>query len=149
MAAVDNSEASLRFWGDDLDPDEISQLLGVRPTAAGTKGSIKQTLRSGKQFVAKSGYWILDTKSESPADLDKQIFELIGAFKADKRTLRGLVKRFHGNLFTGLFLKLSNEGIHISAKTLTLLGSLGFSLDIDIYSDLDEPEAKIQHLTPE
>jgi Domain of unknown function (DUF4279) len=141
MAAVEHSEASLRFWGDDLDPDEISQILGVRPTAAGTKGSVRKTLRSGKQVIAKSGYWHHEAKSESPADLDKQLFELIGAFKADKRTLRGLVKRYHGNLFTGLFLKLSNGGIHISAKTLTVLGSLGFSLDVDIYSDLDEPEA--------
>jgi hypothetical protein len=32
--AIDESSITLRFFGDDLDPDELTQLLGVEPSIA-------------------------------------------------------------------------------------------------------------------
>lgn len=38
MAAFDHSPAALRFFGDELVPDEISALLGANPTVSYQKG---------------------------------------------------------------------------------------------------------------
>jgi hypothetical protein len=38
MAVLSGSTASLRFFGDDLDPDELTKLLGCPPTKSASKG---------------------------------------------------------------------------------------------------------------
>lgn len=40
MAAVSKTRASLRIFGDDLDPDEISALLSASPTLSGKNGKL-------------------------------------------------------------------------------------------------------------
>jgi hypothetical protein len=53
--------ASLQLFGDNLMPDEVSRLLSLPATESAPKGSTI-TSPSGKQRVAPTGRWILDSR---------------------------------------------------------------------------------------
>ena len=56
MSALNRTVASLRIFGDDLDPDEVTRLLGKRPDASERRG---ETVRapSGRERVLRRGSW--------------------------------------------------------------------------------------------
>ena len=79
----------------------------------------------------------------APADLDGQIEELIAPLCLDLSIWRDLSSRYGGNLFAGLFMtthngleatEYFNEGLAIEPKALSLVGSRGLRLDLDIYA---------------
>jgi hypothetical protein len=72
MARLDQSKASLRICGEDLNPDEISQILACEPTNAYRKGQIVVGKHSGK-LQKRTGSWILNASSQQPENLDAQI----------------------------------------------------------------------------
>ncbi|WP_421505484.1 DUF4279 domain-containing protein [Brucella pseudogrignonensis] len=146
MAEVHRTAASLRFHGDDLDPEEISRILGVQPTKGVKKGGTWTTPK-GKEIVAWSGYWMLSAPDESPGELDKQVATLFAALSTDLEAWRALSLRFRGNIFVGLFLSGFNEGQSLSPATTCAIGLRGLELDFDIYSgaDLDETTVR-RHL---
>jgi len=65
MAAVHETAASLRFHSGDLDPAEISRVLGAQPTRCTKKGGIWVT-PSGKEKIARTGLWNFAAKREIP-----------------------------------------------------------------------------------
>lgn len=54
----------LYFLGDDLDPDAVTEKLGVIPTDSWRKGEEKVTSTSRK-YVTKNGLWRLSSDSDS------------------------------------------------------------------------------------
>jgi hypothetical protein len=42
LAGISRTKAALRISGDDLDPDEVSKLLGAAPTESARKGDARQ-----------------------------------------------------------------------------------------------------------
>jgi hypothetical protein len=52
---------SLRFAGDKLEPNRISELLGVEPTTAYRKGEIYRRSR-GHEVRGRTGLWLLSTR---------------------------------------------------------------------------------------
>lgn len=139
MDKVHRTAASLRFHGDDLDPEEISRILGVQPTKGVKKGGTFTTPK-GKEVVAWTGFWRLNAPDEYPRDLDKQVATLFAALSTDLEAWRALSLRFGGNIFVGLFLSGFNEEQSLSPTTTYAIGRRGLALDLDIYSgdDLDE-----------
>jgi Domain of unknown function (DUF4279) len=103
--------AILRFAGDELDPSEISGLLGVNPTRAYRKGErYFAGPRTGK-ITGRTGIWLLSTDGVvTGSDLDQHIsylFKLIFEHNGDRsarlhkliadRGLKGRVSCFwHG-----------------------------------------------------
>lgn len=140
MAEVHRTAASLRFYGDDIDPEEISRILGVWPTKSAKKGGIWITPK-GQQMIARTGFWNLSISEESPGDLDKQVTALFSVLSDDLDAFRALAVRFRGNIFVGLFLSGFNEGLSLSPTTVSAIGIRGLVLDLDIYSGGDKDHA--------
>jgi hypothetical protein len=136
MAEVQRTAASLRFHGDDLDPEDISRTLGASPTLGRKKGGIWYTPK-GKEMIARTGYWSLSAAEETPADLDQQLTKLFSGLSDDVEAFRKLAARFKGNVFVGLFLSGFNEGLSLSPTILDAIGQRGLVLDLDIYSGTD------------
>jgi len=132
MSTVHNTVASLRFFGDDLDPGEITRLLGASPTVGVRKGGVWLTA-SGAEKIARRGSWRLNVEDRSPGNLDAQIAELFGPLTTDLAVWHELSSRFDADIFLGLFLQESNEGISLAPDTLRAVGSRGLLLDMDIY----------------
>jgi len=94
--------------------------------------------KSGQDRVARTGSWRLNAPDRAPGDLDGQIIELFASLSMDFAAWEDLAGRFAGNLFCGLFMNESNEGLTLSAKTMKELASRGLVLHLDIYGPIGE-----------
>ncbi len=132
MAQLARSVASLRIAGDDLDPEEVSLLLGAQPTHAQRKGQELPSKVGVRK--AKFGHWRLHAKETEPEDLDAQVAEILGQLTSSIEVWEGLASRYRVDLFCGWFMKESNEGVCISPSTLQALGERSIELGLDIYA---------------
>ena len=77
--------------------------------------------------------WRVEATECKPEKLDAQILEILGKLSSDLEVWAQLTKKFKIDLFCGLFMKESNEGIDISPTSLKMLGERGILLGLDIY----------------
>lgn len=132
MAAIYETTMTLRFFGDELNPDEITACLGQPPSVGMRKGE-SWTTKRGTEAVARTGMWRLKVDDRKPGDLDAQIAELLDPLSKDLSVWQDLTSRFNGNVFCGFFMRESNEGISLSAKSMKDLSSRGLEIGFDIY----------------
>jgi hypothetical protein len=137
MAHLQKSVVTLRISGDDLIPEEITTLLGASPTHAQIKGQEIVGRKTGKVRIAKSGLWRLCASDRKPEDMDGQIQEILNQMTSDLTIWQNIAKRFKIDLFCGLFLGSSNEGMMLSPQSLSALGVRGIELGLDIYSHFE------------
>ena len=137
MGVIDHSIATLRFFGDDLVPDEITALLGASPTVSYLKGQELVGSKTGIVRIAKTGSWHLSAARREPEDLEAQILEILGQLTQDLNAWESL-SRFQPDLFCGLFMGSSNDGLPLSAQVLLSLGQRGIALGLDIYDVGDQ-----------
>lgn len=141
MAHLDRSVATLRIAGDKLQPAEISTLLGHAASKEQVKGEVFVGKVTGRSRTAKTGIWRLEATDATPEDLDGQIAELLGKLTGNLSVWAQISTKYEIDLFCGLFMKCSNEGLWVSAESLKALGERGIELSLDIYGP-DEPEEK-------
>lgn len=140
MAQLDRSVATLRIGGDDLKPAEITTVLGCSASKQQIKGEVTVGKVSGRSYVAKTGMWRLESKDATPEDIDGQISEILSKLTTDQKAWEQLSSQYMLDLFCGLFMKVSNEGLSISSESLKALGTRGIGLSLDIYGpdDVDD-----------
>ncbi|MHC9084059.1 DUF4279 domain-containing protein [Luteimonas sp. RIT-PG2_3] len=132
MGALDHSVATLRFFGDDLVPERVSALLGAGPTESCCKGQEIVGRNTGAVRIAKTGSWRLSVARREPEDLEAQIFEILDQLTHDLGVWESLTC-YEPDLFCGIFMTGSNDGLPLSAKALLALGQRGIALGLDIY----------------
>ncbi|MDG9670150.1 DUF4279 domain-containing protein [Hahella sp. CR1] len=133
MAHLSRSVVSFRVFGDDLIPEEITNILGCEPTHGQTKGDVIIAKKTGHKRTASTGLWRIRAISREPGNIDDQVREIFDQLTSDPDVWKVLSERYSMDLFCGLFMDVDNEGLLISPHTLRLLGSRGISLDFDIY----------------
>ena len=136
MTGLLRSVASLRFFGDDLKPDELDRLLGHAHDFGYTKGQID--VRCNRTKVYQYGSWQLRTEDREPADLDAQILEMLNKLTMKLPVWQDLTHRYSADIFCGLFMMETNEGISISPEILRKVGERGLLLDFDMFGPLIE-----------
>lgn len=134
MGKLRKTAATLGFYGDDLDPDEVTTLLHVQPTVGIAKGGRWKTTL-GVEKVAHTGSWRIKAACCGPEDLSSQIEALLAATTSDLSAWRALTSRFRGVIFCGLWLDTHNDGVELSAQVLAEIAKRGLILDFDIYSE--------------
>lgn len=132
MGILHKSAASLGFYGDDLDPAEITDRLGGVPSLGVSKGATWLTA-SGAEKIAYTGSWRLKVNREEPENLDYQINRLLDGLSDDLSAWRSFAKRYRGRIFCGLFMESGNEGLTLQPETLVRVGERGLVIDLDIY----------------
>jgi hypothetical protein len=125
---------SLNIGGDDLDPDEITRLLGASPTEACRIGDAIP--RRNHTFTAKSGSWSIRTK-RSTSDIEEQLTELFAKLNGDTEVWRSLTSRYHAELFCGVFLSWFGHGFSMSPRLHRLLADRNLEIVFDIYDEYD------------
>lgn len=129
MAAIAETRVSLRIFGDALDPDEISRLLGCSASKVAMKGD-----RRGSGFIERTTRWTLDRDRFAPDDLDKKLRDLLASVSDDPQIWLDLHQRFDVDVFAGLFMTEGNEGVNLEPATMEALSRRGLSLGLDIYA---------------
>jgi hypothetical protein len=133
MPQLQRAVATLRVMGDDLDPGEVSALLGAAPTISQVKGQDLKSRSIGRLRTALTGMWRLDATVTEPEDLDSQVVELLSKLTSDLIVWRGINERYEVDLFCGWFMDRDNVGVEINPATLQALGERGIRLSLDIY----------------
>ena len=121
------------MFGDDLDPNEISELLGSAPTDSYRKGDI---LPGRYRRTAKQGAWFLtaDHREGTDKGLLNVVDELIDGLSSNLDVWLSLTRRFHADLFCGVFMRhTGNEGLELSLGTMKRLVDRGVKIEFDIY----------------
>lgn len=123
---------SLSFTADDLDPDEVTRLLGVEPDEARRSG-----VPDTRGRTPPSGAWVLSLRREQApqCDVGVAIGRLLDRIPASADVL-GLA-RAHANarVFVGVRLDAFNRGLVLSTDLMSRLVNLGLRFDLDIYAD--------------
>jgi Domain of unknown function (DUF4279) len=135
MAAIGKSTASVRFFGDDLDPDEVSALLGCAPSNHYRKGDL---ISPGREYRRRHGAWILAAGDREPEAIDEQLSSIFAKLTQDVEVWKTLVSRFDADVFCGLFMTESNEGFSLSPTTLEALAARGLGIGFDVYDPGDK-----------
>ncbi len=143
MACINHSAVTLRIIGDELIPAKITKTFGVLPTHALTKGDKIVGTKTGTVKTARSGMWQLKALDREPGDLDGQIREILGQLTTDLNIWKSLASRYKMDLFCGLFMECSNEGVNLSPESLLALGSRGIKIGFCIYAPIGDERRKI------
>ena len=111
---------TLRIMGKDLDPDEITQVLGCPPNAV---------------RVSRHGGWRLTLK---PTDTDEwdcgeAMLELLQRLPSDVGIWQALAARLKIDFFVGLTMASKNKGFSLSPKVMSYLAERGIEAGFDIY----------------
>ncbi|MER8365193.1 DUF4279 domain-containing protein [Mesorhizobium sp. M0991] len=139
MAEIAQSSAGLRLFGDDLDPVELSRLLGGKPTYAIKKGDLHTYPPNRPPRIARTGSWRLSSEYDKGDQLDRQIVDILKALTLDLAVWADLARRFKVDMFCGVWLDEENQGLGLAPGTLQMLGDRGIELNLDIY--YEPPEA--------
>jgi hypothetical protein len=131
MAAIAESRVSIRFFGDDLNPVEVTNLLGRAPSTQYRRGDTRTS--GGREYARKYGAWIAAAEAQRPEAIDAQLAEMFASMSQDLTAWRTLTSRFSGDVFCGLFMDQSNEGFSLSSETLRMLSDRGLEIGFDVY----------------
>lgn len=137
MAALNHSVTTLRLFGDDLVPERISALLGASATESCRKGQELVGRHTDTVRIAKTGSWRLSVAGREPENLEAQVFEILDQLTQDLGVWESLAC-YEPDLFCGIFMASSNDGLPLSAEALLALGQRGIALELDIYNAGDK-----------
>ena len=137
MGSLDHSIVTLRIFGDDLIPQKMSELLGASPDSAHVKGEELVGKSTGQVRIARTGSWRLEARHRYPEDIESQVFEILGRLTSDLAVWRSICANYKVNMFCGLFMASSNDGLELSPRALLALGERGIPLWLDIYDPVE------------
>jgi len=132
MPTLYRAVASLRLWGDDLVPDDVTALLGTEPVLAYARGDELQVTKTAIR-ISRFGHWSIKATETSPADVDAQVQELLSRVSGDLGVWAQLAAKHQVDFFCGWFMQGMNEGIGLAPRTLSALGERGIELSVDLY----------------
>ena len=127
----DKYDVCLRFFGDDLDPDEVSRLLGSAPTGSERRGDIIQGRTRSR--TARTGSWRLATE-QSTDDIEEQLVALFGRLTAELTVWQSLTTRFEADVFCGVFHVYQSHHVVFSPRLHRLLADRHLTLILDVYA---------------
>ena len=138
---VDEAAVTLRFFGDDLDPDELTRILNCKPTEAYKKGDVVTTTMRPRTI--KTGQWFLSFEKNSEQDLEEQILALFEKLPEDLEIWKNLSERFDLSIYCSAWLEGWSRDILLSHNMLKQMSDRNIKIRFAIYCDCDDEEVKI------
>ncbi|MFD1786437.1 DUF4279 domain-containing protein [Sphingomonas floccifaciens] len=132
MSILFMSTVSIGFYGDDLEPEQITISLGDEPTVGVKKGEACPSA-TGASNPARTGSWRVSSENCQPGDVDGQINALFDGLSNNLSAWKAFAQRYRGRVFCGIFLGSGNEGLTLRPETLLRIGERGLLVDLDIY----------------
>ena len=136
MSNISKNRVSLRIFGPDLLPEEISDLLQCLPTKSGKAGDIDPRQKR-RTRVVKEGFWLLGSDESDDSFLERKVEMLLNKLTNDLEIWKDITTKFRVDIFCGLFLDNFNEGFDIGPDLLRKLGERNLKIGFDIYSALE------------
>ncbi len=131
--ALQRAIVTLRIDGDDLDPQEVTHLLGDKPRLGVQKGQ-RYAGHNGKEITARTGMWWFGEDWETMPDIGSQIAALLGRLTNDLAIWKSIASRFHCYICVGGHFHDWTGGLALKPDVLTLMAERGLSIDFDLYA---------------
>lgn len=126
---VDEAGVCLALYGTDLDPVEVTALLGCEPTSAHRRGE----RRSPKSRPAESGAWLLEIRGEAPTSPEHLIRRLLMKLPADAGVWETLAARFDVQVRFGIHFTGWNKGFHLPPDVVAMITRMHAGMGFDLY----------------
>jgi len=131
--ALQRARVSLLISGDDLDPQEITHLLGGNPRLRVRKGDTF-TGHNGKRVTARTSLWHFGDEWENAPSVGSQIANLLGRLTQDMGSWKSVTSRFDCCVSVGGYFEDWTGGITLEPTTLMLMAERGLAIDFDLYA---------------
>lgn len=124
-------DVALYLYGTELDPLVITQIIGVKPTKSWRRGERIAGEKSGSEFTAKIGLWMLKSTSRSK-ELSDHLHELLTCLNKKRLDKIEHIKGVQHAKIDVYLLPESGEDATLSLDgcDLLILGQLGLRLDL-------------------
>ena len=123
---------SLRISGDGLDPDFLTQQLGMMPTLSARKGDPLPRERGGG--TRDVGVWVYRPEVPPDTELGDAIDLLLASLPEDATLWEELTSTFAVDVFCGVFMQADNQSTRVDAAVLGRLARLGLPVSFDLYA---------------
>lgn len=121
--------ATLRVCAPELDPAEVTRILGCEPTESHRKGDPVD--KSGRG-ARRSGSWRLCSTLPKKATLNEHVAHLLSRVSRDPAAWAQLA-HCERDIFCGLFMSKGNQGDVLAPRIAGMLAERGIALGLDIY----------------
>src|ERR1051325_936803 len=124
---VDGCQLTLSIHRDELDPDEISRILGCAPTGSHRRGD------SGRSGTPRAqGAWLYSVEAKAPTGPEELVHLLLARLPTDDLVWANLRARFKLRLSFGIFTERWNRGFDLTPQAVSRISAFGAGLDVDI-----------------
>jgi hypothetical protein len=131
----------------DLDPDEVSLALKLKPSRSARRGDERRNPRGTLLSHHKEGWWQLSSEGKVQSkDINKHFECLLKRLLPHKKTILRLAKRKAGEMYFDVYWAsnylYAGNGPVLSSQTIKGMAELNASIGFDIYQiDEDRPES--------
>lgn len=138
--AIARVRVSLRVFGDSLEPEEVSALLGRQPSRSYRKGDknfrTSSSAKTSGSVVSTelTGAWILDSGLPENVEIEEHVEALLSPVSNDSDEWASLTSRFSASILCNVFLDQDNTGFELSPRIALALADRGLVIAFDIYT---------------
>ena len=126
------STVSLRIFGEELDLEVITNMLGRKPTKIRKKGDL--TVDEKGEVTYNSVGWILESEKNDKENIGDKIRNILNSLNSDINVWKSIAGKCHVDIFCGLFLKRTNMGFMLPIDIIKMLSYRGIPVSFDIYT---------------
>jgi hypothetical protein len=127
----DECGVTLGIQGDDLDPDEITRLLGVPPTFSHRRG---ERLKPQSRAPFRHGAWFLEQRGRAPLQPDELTKALLDQLPTAPQCWRSIRERFEIRLVYGVHFSGWNKGFDLPGVLVARIAAIGATMGFDLYA---------------
>lgn len=130
MLTSPRSWAALVISGKNLDIDEISEILKNEPDY------FHSSLKDPKTKEAIPAIWQLNSKLPDDQILESHLWEILKKIASSRDELRKIAKRHTVTFYCSIEkTDMNTKGFKLSPRIMTLLGSLGVSMEVNLWQE--------------
>jgi len=129
------ASATLRVFGNALDPGEITRLLGQVPTSSYRTGDPVSPRVTSRR---KMGMWRLESSLSRTEPLSHHVTELLVGLPSDSTIWSEIHKRFSADVYCAVNVSVPNSGMGLTSEALEALAMRKLSVEFDFYALLEE-----------
>lgn len=128
----------LAIYGDHLDPEMISNQIGLIATSSHRKGEYRSKPKSGAGKPFKEGAWLLTLRGEVPGTLNDLALKLTSMLSADQENWDQIHQKNDIQIRIALHMEGWNKGCSLPQNALEAFARIHATLEFDIYAYNDE-----------
>ncbi|MGE0056523.1 MAG: DUF4279 domain-containing protein [Dehalococcoidia bacterium] len=129
---IDETRATLTLQGADLDPEELTRLMGVTPTRSHRRGDL---IGAGREETRPSGDWVLEVNVRAPEETDAVLSKLFAMLPESDAAWAELNSRYQVSLHLMMVAKAWNRGFQLSTPLLQEVARRGLALTFEVYAE--------------